>query len=1454
MHIVRKSPIAIVHAADVTVTVDTGQVIGTNNLSIGFTLDGQSVSYWRGSSTAQSYSQTNNYKMSRIFDHRLGNPCTYWNEGTKTGTWDWSKYDDLIDDLIAVGIEPMICLGYYSDYGSNDFFSSGPSGMTRNWAGTYLPDPDQYKEYARDWVEHFPEITYYEILNEAYKHYGWGGTNTARLGYFKTFFNAVVTEMRDADASIKVGNDASMMTTNDHGEWWANNIVDLDFLSWHAYFTGTTTSTDAYLINKAQYDEGALYGGNDFIDPARQTYYDIKGIWLEVICSEENLSWAWDPADIRCIQMLNAVTEALRYRTYILNGHVTHTMYWEFAGSSGYYLKLVNRANNYRYYPYWLHNIMFSDELGALSVDDDILTSSSTSSSVVPLVWKHEDTTNILLIHSSTSSHSVALSGVSGTYSFAKINNDNSAIQSGSMDVSNEITFDDYTVMLLQQESGGEPDNPPSYSDISHNTTIAGNPVEFSCNWADDNGLSGYIFSTNNTGSWQNETFASLTGTQDWANVTKTLNSTSNVVVQYRWYCNDSANQWATTPIASLVTEAASNIPVYSNAGTTSNINGSSCKFFVKWIDIEGLSGFIFGTNNTGSWVNETWFSLSGVEDWSEVTKTLNETVGTLIQWQVWCNDTDNHWTATDEFFLITEEEFTETLLFFETKTLLDINTELEDDGYPFLIDSNGTITLLTYSFPEGDDSFQLNFNVSSIGSTSYTKINAVTKGSPSKVYFDGIPQTKYDTWNYTGNIITVITSGTDVEILWIQEPPILFFPFTEGTGTVAHDVSGNDHHGTLYSGASWAEEPYSAVYFDGDNDYVKTASSEQLNFSDEVTVICYVQLMGENTGNHEPAVSIGWGDADERLTFVARRSNGHLAYWDYNNGWKESAFTLNRDVYYQLAWTAKSKENITFYVNGEKVTHLNYTQQSATPESDDWVPQGLAYSDGYFYFSGVNDIGGSKVWKLNATFGVEDYFIMPDEAKHTSGLVVGDDGYLYAADYSSDKIYKIAMNTSFPSHSADVVDNFTTWLEGTSALCFADHLGLSRMLVSDYANTKKTYVVDYQSSFSTGSMVSIADYTNNGWSQGLCYYNGLVYESGASMWGFDLDAAVEAGSVLSIEITERGYQPPSPEDITFDGTNMWITSEAIGNRSFFIYDHNIIESSQTLDSDFPPQEGSVGVGSTEYGVEKLRGIIDEVKIYNYSFTDDEIYAEFHNSQNYDVDITDMEGCGNWVFAEEKYYTFQTKYRDSDSYEDLDTCKFAFTDGVSWVNASYDVSANEYTLESGADIARLKDGSITIADANLLQVTFLIYFKNRVLDAYNVDIWMWCNDTTGATTGWQILAMDYFNIYNLGGHSTLTSSGDAGRSIGGDVFDLYAYNNSWVDVSMIFRDLQHVKMLPLITYTNELAILNWSLTFYMDYCVGDSDTWVKGLKCVLHPPCFINYRRTTKRLLLSNDR
>jgi len=430
------------------VTVDPGTEIGVNSLSLGFQLDAD-IGRWRSSSTLRGLAQDANFKLVRFFEHRMGKPCTYWNESTKIGTWDWSKIDDLVRKVFAIGAEPLIVLGFYSwTYNS---LTSAPSGMSTN-PNTGLPYPDQWGAYCASWVRHFKEfdlpVRYYEIINEPHHYFGWGGSDTAKLGYFKDIFNAAARAMRAENRNILLGNDNSMVRANSLNKWMATNLDPLDFLSWHRYITGDKTESNSSLINKAETDEGCTYGHGAIIDQARQDYFNTRGKWLPVIQSEANLNYAYSGGtDPRQQTMLNAVTTALSIRMMILKGTVTHNIFFFFAGSgSDNNFGMVNIDNNKPWPPYYAQKMIAEN----LAVGDKVVRSQSSTSDISTLAWIHNGTLTILLICKVTETRTIHLDGVAGTLTSLRLDNQNPDIQTGNLDVGEALTVNGYTLILLR--------------------------------------------------------------------------------------------------------------------------------------------------------------------------------------------------------------------------------------------------------------------------------------------------------------------------------------------------------------------------------------------------------------------------------------------------------------------------------------------------------------------------------------------------------------------------------------------------------------------------------------------------------------------------------------------------------------------------------------------------------------------------------------------------------------------------------------------------------------------------------------------------------------------------------------------------------------------------------------------------------------------------------------------
>ncbi len=101
------------------------------------------------------------------------------------------------------------------------------------------------------------------------------------------------------------------------------------------------------------------------------------------------------------------------------------------------------------------------------------------------------------------------------------------------------------------------PQAAPEYSNIRISRTAVNSLCTFSCYWTDvAQGLGSFVFSTNNTGSWQNDSAVGLTGTFAWTNVTETLTSTVTAVVGYEWFACDASGSWASTGVQTLTTRA----------------------------------------------------------------------------------------------------------------------------------------------------------------------------------------------------------------------------------------------------------------------------------------------------------------------------------------------------------------------------------------------------------------------------------------------------------------------------------------------------------------------------------------------------------------------------------------------------------------------------------------------------------------------------------------------------------------------------------------------------------------------------------------------------------------------------------------------------------------------------------------------------------------------------------
>ncbi|RLI17051.1 hypothetical protein DRO54_12110 [Candidatus Bathyarchaeota archaeon] len=170
------------------------------------------------------------------------------------------------------------------------------------------------------------------------------------------------------------------------------------------------------------------------------------------------------------------------------------------------------------------------------------------------------------------------------------------------------------------------------------------------------------------------------------------------------------------------------------------------------------------------------------------------------------------------------------------------------------------------------------------------------------------------------------------VEIL--KRKPVLFIPFDEGFGSVAHDISGYNNHGTIY-GATWQKPKTgkNALFFDGVDDYVEVPDDESLRLSEWTIAVWFMPLelpfpywdvivmRGSDTGRNFGIIGVINSRRIRGTFYDGSKFIDHDIPVDLEVGkWYHAAFAFSRP-------------NYDLYLNGVKYSFTEDTSP-VTPET----------------------------------------------------------------------------------------------------------------------------------------------------------------------------------------------------------------------------------------------------------------------------------------------------------------------------------------------------------------------------------------------------------------------------------------------------------------------------------------------------------------------------------------
>jgi hypothetical protein len=219
--------------------------------------------------------------------------------------------------------------------------------------------------------------------------------------------------------------------------------------------------------------------------------------------------------------------------------------------------------------------------------------------------------------------------------------------------------------------------------------------------------------------------------------------------------------------------------------------------------------------------------------------------------------------------------------------------------------------------------------------------------------------------------------------------PNIAYWNFDESSGTIAHDISGNDNDGTLQNGPIWVNGKYGeALRFDGVDDFLLVNDSSSLHISQAVTVEAWIYLpTGADYSGAGKIVSKAASNGGTNLDFGIWNNSCHVDFGVGTDGGVGAPIMISNEAVPRNTWThvagTYNGSLMAIYINGILDSTHSWTEGIDT---DNGRPLTIGKGNFYpwsneFWLNGTIDDVRIYNYARNQSQIVED---MNDPAKDT--------------------------------------------------------------------------------------------------------------------------------------------------------------------------------------------------------------------------------------------------------------------------------------------------------------------------------------------------------------------------------------------------------------------------------------------------------------------------------------
>jgi len=408
------------------------------------------------------------------------------------------------------------------------------------------------------------------------------------------------------------------------------------------------------------------------------------------------------------------------------------------------------------------------------------------------------------------------------------------------------------------------------------------------------------------------------------------------------------------------------------------------------------------------------------------------------------------------------------------------------------------------------------------------------------------------------------------------------YWAFEEGSGTTANDASGSGNNGTLTNGPKWASGKVGgALQFDGVDDYVDAGANSSTNITGAITIEAWIYLRSYDV---DYRTIVG---KSAQNWFRVEESPGNLRFYLYQGAvWKNISSTenINLNTWYHVVAT---------YDNSTGKLFINGLDKSG---ASSLLGGGADSSSGILYISRSSGIGP---WDgLIDDVRIYNRALSATEIRYHYNRG-GPVGYWKFDEGSGDTAYDESNNNNDGNLAGTCPGGSTcpTWVAGKYGSALSFDGTDDYVLPPDNSILKPTTAITFESWIKT-SANSVFQYI-------YAYrLNGIRFYLSSGQPGIELYTAT-AG--------DHGFNwPTSIADGSWHHYSaVYDTSLSIQNIKLYI--DGVLRKTGNWTEPILYGSGYWAIGRAgNLASEHFNGLIDDVRIYNYARTTEQIYQDYN--------------------------------------------------------------------------------------------------------------------------------------------------------------------------------------------------------------------------------------------------